>query len=109
MEDQEIICDLSEKTCLDHISDPGRGATTEPTTSGTGCCPGMGPFSPAGIVRVTVERVTVEGSWLSADLVSDRDLTLTRGRKLYELSDIMYATEVQYHNYNTLSSTIVYY
>ena len=86
--------DLIEKTCLDHISGPERGATTEPTTSGTGCCPGTGPFSPVRIVRVTAESVTGEGSWLSADLVSDRDLTLIRGRRLYELSDIMYTTEV---------------
>ena len=99
----------TEKTCLDHISGPGEGATTEPTTSGTGCCPGTGPFSPVSIERVTAERVTEEGAWLSADLVSDRDLTLTRGLRLYELSDIMYTTEVQYHNNNTLSSTIVYY
>jgi len=28
---------------------------------------------------------------------------------VYELSDIMYTTEVQYHNNNMLSSTIVYY
>ena len=88
---------------------PGKRATTEPTTSGTGCCPGTGPFSPVSIVLATAERVTVEGSWLSGDLVSDRDLTLIRGRRLYELSDIMYTTEVQYHNDNTLSSTIVYY
>jgi len=47
-----------EKTCLDHISGPGEGATTEPTTSGTGCCPGTGPFSPVSIVRATAERVT---------------------------------------------------
>ena len=60
-------------------------------------------------MRATAERVTGEGSWPSADLVSDRDLVLTRGRRLYELSDIMYTTEVQYHNNNTLSSTIVYY
>ena len=98
-----------EKTCLDHISGPGKGATTEPTTSGTGCCPGTGPFSPVSIVRATAERVTGEGSRLSADLVYDRDLVLTRGLRLYELSDIMYTTEVQYHNDNTLSSTIVYY
>ena len=100
---------MCEKTCLDHISGPGRGATTEPTTSGTGCCPGTGPFSPVSVERVTAERVTEEGSWLSADLVSDRDLTLIRGLRLYELSDIMYTTEVQYHNDNTLSTTIVYY
>jgi len=66
-------------------------------------------LSPVSIERVTAERVTGEGSWLSADLVSDRDLTLIHGRRLYELSDIMYTTEVQYHNDNTLSSTIVYY
>ena len=75
----------------------------------TGCCPGTNPFSPVSIERVTAESVTEEGSWLSADLVSDRDLTLIRGLRLYELSDIMYTTEVQYHNNNTLSSTIVYY
>jgi len=62
-------------------SGPGRGATTEPTTSGTGCCPGTGPFSTVSIERVTAERVTGEGSWLSANLVSDRDLTLIRGRR----------------------------
>ena len=84
-----FISIIIEKTCLDHISGPGRGATTEPTTSRTGCCPGTGPFSPVSIVRVTAERVTEEGSWLSADLVSDRDLTLIRGLRLYELSDIM--------------------
>ena len=60
-------------------------------------------------MQVTAERVTGEGSWLSADLVSGRDLTLTRGLRLYELSDIMYTTEVRYHNNNTLSSTMVYY
>ena len=47
-------------------------------------------------MRATAERVTEKGSWLSADLVSDRDLTLIRGLRLYELSDIMYTTEVQY-------------
>ena len=52
-------------------------------------------------MRATAERVTEEGTWLSADLVSDRDLTLIRGLRLYELSDIMYTTEVQYHNNNT--------
>ena len=74
---------------MDPISDLGRGAIPEPATSGTGCCPGAGPFSPVGIVGDSIRRVSVEG-WTPDDgLVSDRDLALARGRKLYELSDIV--------------------
>jgi len=80
---------ISERTGLDPISDPGRGVIPEPATSGTGCCPGAGPFSPVGIVGDAAQRVGVDG-WTSGDgLVSDRDLALARGRKLYELSDIV--------------------
>ena len=46
-------------------------------------------------------------------LVSDRDLVLTRGRKLYDLSDMVLTLVRKYsttcNDYNTLSSVIVYY
>ena len=72
-----------ERTSLDPISDPGRGAIgPEPATSGTGCCPGAGPFSPVGTVGGSAQRVGVEGWTPESGLVSDRDLALARGRKL---------------------------
>jgi len=80
---------ISERTGLDLISDPGRGPIPEPATSGTGCCPGAGPFSPIGIVGDAAQRVGVEGWTPESGLVSDRDLVLARGRKLYDLSDIV--------------------
>ena len=81
--------DKIERTGLDPISDPGRGPIPEPATSGTGCCPGAGPFSPVGIVGDAAQRVGVEGWTPESGLVSDRDLALARGRKLYDLSDIV--------------------
>jgi len=102
---------LNERTGLDPISDPGRGVIPEPATSGTGCCPGAGPFSPVGIMGGSAQRVGVEGWTPESGLVSDRDLALARGRKLYELSDMVlmlrkYSTTIILTHYRQLSFTI---
>jgi len=96
-----------ERTGLDPISD--RGAI--PTTTRTGCCPGAGLFSPVSVVGDSVQPVSVEGSWPKDGLVSDRDLVLARGRKLYDLSDIVltlrkYSTTMIITHYRQLLFTI---
>jgi len=48
---------ISERTGMDPISDPGRGATRKQQLRGPG-----GPFSPVGTVGASTRRVNVEGS-----------------------------------------------